>query len=171
MSEGNNFILNFNKNIKVSLLAQVLSNLTSLLVLVLGMFYLDPNIYVGIQIILAYMAFAGFSHIGIVDGLELRIAGNSLKNNTSENHKTFLGTYFVFIFTISCFPLFVYLLVNYKQFNINIFLSFITYPILNINALFLAVLRSYGFSWIGSLGLIIEKVGTIFFIVPTIMVN
>ncbi|NBW27569.1 MAG: hypothetical protein EBR38_03230 [Flavobacteriaceae bacterium] len=88
----NYFVKNNKINIKSTLIAQIVSNTTSLLIILLGMFYLDPSKYVEIQLTLAYLVFCGFMHFGLIDGIELRIAGDIIKKNSN-------GSLAILIFT------------------------------------------------------------------------
>lgn len=56
----NYFVKNNKINIKSTLIAQIVSNTTSLLIILLGMFYLDSSKYIEIQLTLAYLVFCGF---------------------------------------------------------------------------------------------------------------
>lgn len=99
MFPENQFVKNHTKNIQTALFAQVATNLTSLIILLLGMFYLDSYTFAGIQITLAYLAFCGFMHFGLIDGIELRIAGTELKKK--QLWHTFCFDYFIKYYSIN----------------------------------------------------------------------
>lgn len=157
MNSDNLFIKNTNKNIRTILLSQVFTNLISLIILLLGLFYLNSDKYVEIQLIMTYLVFSGFIHLGIIDGIELRIAGGSIDKNYN-------GSISVFVFLLSSFPLFIYFVLFYNKLNPNIIIAFSTIPIINLNAFLTVLLRSYGFSWIAAYGLIYEKIIVVLYI-------
>lgn len=90
MNSENLFIKNTNKNIRTILLSQVFTNLISLIILLLGLFYLNSDKYVEIQLIMTYLVFSGFIHLGIIDGIELRIAGGSIDKNYNGSISVFV---------------------------------------------------------------------------------
>ena len=157
----NNFTFNHKKNVKITLLAQLASNATSLLILIFGVFLLDTNKYVEIQITMSYLTFCGFTHLGIIDGIELRIAGSEIKRNN-------YGLISMIILFLSFIPSVIYFLLYFKELNFNVILAFFTFPIINLNSLLLVIFRSRGLSWIGAYGLFFEKMMVIFYLAFTI---
>ena len=150
MRELNHFIINNTKNVKVTIVAQLVVNAASLFILVLGIFYLQPDSYLNIQLTLSYVVFSGFTHLGLLDGIELRIAGNAVR----KNHN---GTYSVLILLLSLLPSLIYLIVYFNSINSLVLTALLVYPLINLNTFFVVLLCSYGFSYISSYGVILEK--------------
>ena len=150
MRELNHFIINNTKNVKVTLVTQLIVNAASLFILVLGIFYLQPDSYLNIQLTLSYVVFSGFTHLGLVDGIELRIAGHFVR----KNHN---GTYSILILLLSLLPSLIYLIFFFNSINSLILTALLVYPIINLNTFFVVLLGSYGFSFISSYGVILEK--------------
>ena len=156
----NYFVKNNKINIKSTLIAQIVSNTTSLLIILLGMFYLDPSKYIEIQLTLAYLVFCGFMHFGLIDGIELRIAGDIIKKNSN-------GSLAILIFTLSSLPGLIYFIVFFKSLDFNMLIAFLAFPIINVNTLLIVLFRSYGYSWIAASGLILEKFIVIIYLLVT----
>jgi O-antigen/teichoic acid export membrane protein len=164
MLDKNNIFVTQNKNnIRFGLVAQVLANAASAIILLMGLFYLEPKTYVDIQLILAYLAFSGFMHLGLVDGIELRISGTSIDRNS-------YGGIIFLILTLSSMPAILYIAFSNDVDKI-ILLALIVFPLVNLNALFIVQLKSYGYSWIASKGLMVEKISTILFIILALEFN
>lgn len=90
---------------------QVISNLVSANLIILGMFFLAPSEYLEIQFVTATMAIAGIMHIGIIDGMEIRLIQSYEENLTASSCSFYaltISTLFILISLISIF------------FNINI---------------------------------------------------
>lgn len=157
----NNFTLNHKKNLRITLLAQLVSNATSFLILVLGIFFLDPNKYLEIQITLSYLTFCGFTHLGIIDGIELRIAGSEINRNN-------YGLIALIIIILSSIPVLMYFILNLNELNSNVTTALLAFPLINLNTLFLIIFRSRGQSWIGAFGLFIEKTIVMLYLILTV---
>ena len=52
--------------------AQISVNISSLILIILGLFFINYQAYVEIQVFISIMAFAGFLHVGSIDGQEYR---------------------------------------------------------------------------------------------------
>lgn len=154
------FEKNRKKNIKAVLLSQVFSNFISLSILLLGLFYLESEKYLEIQLTLTYLVFSGFIHLGIIDGLELRIAGKSISKNN-------YGALVTILFFLSLVPFLFYLILNYNGLKEYILIALLAFPLINLNTFLIVLLRSYGFSWIAAYGNIVEKILTLLYIFLT----
>lgn len=161
MTNINYFTLNSSKNIKTIILSQVFSNLISLLILLLGLFFINSEKYVEIQLIMSYLVFSGFIHLGLIDGIELRISGSSIDKNPN-------GTVFFIIFILSLLPSIIYFILNNKNLDTNILIAFLAFPLINLNAFFVVLFRSFGFSWIAAYGIIYEKIIVLFYLLFTV---
>lgn len=161
MTNINYFTLNSSKNIKTIILSQVFSNLISLLILLLGLFFINSEKYVEIQLIMSYLVFSGFIHLGLIDGIELRISGSSIDKNPN-------GTVFFLIFILSLLPSIIYFILNNKNLDTNILIAFLAFPLINLNAFFVVLFRSFGFSWIAAYGIIYEKIIVLFYLLFTV---
>ena len=162
MTNINYFTLNSSKNIKTIILSQVFSNLISLLILLLGLFFINSEKYVEIQLIMSYLVFSGFIHLGLIDGIELRISGSSIDKNPN-------GSVFFIIFILSLLPSIIYFILNNKNLDTNILIAFLAFPLINLNAFFVVLFRSFGFSWIAAYGIIYEKIIVLFYLLFTVM--
>ncbi|RTY74269.1 hypothetical protein [Flavobacterium sp. LS1R10] len=160
MTNINYFIVNNKRNIKTILISQLFSNLTSLIILFLGLFYINPDKYVGIQLVMSYLVFSGFIHLGLIDGIELRISGNPMDKKP-------YGFYILTLFILSSLPSIIYFIFYYENFDTNILVAFLAFPLINLNAFFVVLLRSFGFSWIAARGVIYEKIIVIFYLLFT----
>lgn len=161
MTNINYFTLNSSKNIKTIILSQVFSNLISLLILLLGLFFINSEKYVEIQLIMSYLVFSGFIHLGLIDGIELRISGSSIDKNPN-------GSVFFIIFILSLLPSIIYFILNNKNLDTNILIAFLAFPLINLNAFFVVLFRSFGFSWIAAYGIIYEKIIVLFYLLFTV---
>lgn len=161
MTNINYFTLNSSKNIKTIILSQVFSNLISLLILLLGLFFINSEKYVEIQLIMSYLVFSGFIHLGLIDGIELRISGSPIDKNPN-------GTVFFLIFILSLLPSIIYFILNNKNLDTNILIAFLAFPLINLNAFFVVLFRSFGFSWIAAYGIIYEKIIVLFYLLFTV---
>lgn len=90
---------------------QVISNLVSANLIILGMFFLAPSEYLEIQFVTATMAIAGIMHIGIIDGMEIRLIQSNEDNLTANSCSFYALTIFLLFILISLISIF---------FNINI---------------------------------------------------
>lgn len=160
MTNINYFIVNNKRNVITILISQLLSNLTSLIILFLGLFYINPDKYVEIQLVMSYLVFSGFLHLGLVDGIELRISGNPMDKKP-------YGFYLLTLFILSSLPSIIYFIFFYKNFDTNILVAFLAFPLINLNAFFVVLMRSFGFSWIAAHGIIYEKIIVIFYLLYT----
>jgi hypothetical protein len=75
---------------------QILANLVSANLIILGMFFLTPGQYLDIQFVTATMAIGGILHIGIIDGLEIRL----IQSNDKEIANSTCSFYALVIFFI-----------------------------------------------------------------------
>lgn len=162
MTYINYFTQNSSKNIKTIILSQVFSNLTSLLILFLGLFFINTEKYVEIQLIMSYLVFSGFIHLGLIDGIELRISGNSINKNPN-------GSIFLILFILSLLPTIIYWILNNNNLDTNILIAFLAFPLINLNAFFVVLFRSSGFSWIAAYGVIFEKIIVLFYLLFTVV--
>tara|TARA_B110000238_G_C16131887_1_gene441846 strand:+ start:653 stop:1924 length:1272 start_codon:yes stop_codon:yes gene_type:complete len=160
MNNKNYFVANNKRNFKTILISQLFSNLTSLIILFLGLFYLSPDKYVEIQLVMSYLVFSGFIHLGLIDGMELRISGSSLDKKP-------YGFYTLALFILSSLPCIIYSILYYKNLDTNILFAFLAFPLINMNAFFVVLLRSFGFSWIAACGITYEKIIVIFYLLFT----
>lgn len=143
-------------NYKLAIVSQLLNNIFSLTLLLLGMFILELNYYLEVQLILSVIAFAGFMHLGSIDGLEYRyIVENEekIKNDNIICHVILI----TIIMLILCY---------YK----NDIIGIVSGYLIVLSSLLVAKYKYLGFYYKVSVATIIEKViGIIILLVTALL--
>lgn len=91
---------------------QIISNLVSVNLILLGMFFLTPGEYLDIQFVTATMSIAGILHFGIIDGMEIRLI-------QSDNEEIIYSSCSFYSLIISLLFMLLFLTVSYLKVNIS----------------------------------------------------